>query len=133
MRRTFVFSVTSFEMADIQERLAQTRREIEQIKEEIKSAKESKNDTSLREFAKGVPQIQKFTQLKARRTLKGHLGKVYALHWSEDSQHLVSASQDGKLLVWDGVSTNKVYAIPLRSSWVSIGVCRRISLFTKLG
>jgi len=31
---------------------------------------------------------------------------------------LVSASQDGKLLVWDGLTTNKVHAVPLRSSWV---------------
>lgn len=34
------------------------------------------------------------------------------------SRNLVSASQDGKLIVWDSYSTNKVYAIPLRSSWV---------------
>ena len=33
-------------------------------------------------------------------------------------RNLVSASQDGKLIVWDSYSTNKVYAIPLRSSWV---------------
>ncbi len=56
--------------------------------------------------------------MKARRTLKGHLAKIYAMHWSGDKRHLVSASQDGKLLVWDGLSTNKVHAIPLRSSWV---------------
>jgi len=31
---------------------------------------------------------------------------------------LVSASQDGKLIVWDAYTTNKVHAIPLRSSWV---------------
>jgi len=30
----------------------------------------------------------------------------------------VSASQDGKLIVWDAYTTNKVHAIPLRSSWV---------------
>lgn len=30
----------------------------------------------------------------------------------------MSASQDGKLIVWDGYTTNKVHAIPLRSSWV---------------
>ena len=35
-----------------------------------------------------------------------------------DSRNLVSASQDGKLIVWDGYTTNKVHAIPLRSSWV---------------
>ena len=33
-------------------------------------------------------------------------------------RNLVSASQDGKLIVWDGYTTNKVHAIPLRSSWV---------------
>ncbi|KAG8950331.1 guanine nucleotide-binding protein subunit beta 1 [Tulasnella sp. 424] len=33
-------------------------------------------------------------------------------------RHLVSASQDGKLIVWDAYTTNKVHAIPLRSSWV---------------
>ncbi|OXU28458.1 hypothetical protein TSAR_002557, partial [Trichomalopsis sarcophagae] len=33
-------------------------------------------------------------------------------------KNLVSASQDGKLIVWDSYTTNKVHAIPLRSSWV---------------
>lgn len=56
--------------------------------------------------------------LKVRRTLKGHLAKVYALHWSKDKRHLVSASQDGKLIIWDAYTSNKVHAIPLRSSWV---------------
>lgn len=56
--------------------------------------------------------------MKVRRVLKGHLAKIYAMHWAADKRHLVSASQDGKLIVWDGVSTNKVHAIPLRSSWV---------------
>ena len=56
--------------------------------------------------------------MKVRRTLKGHLAKIYAMHWASDRRHLVSASQDGKLIVWDGFSTNKVHAIPLRSSWV---------------
>ncbi len=30
------------------------------------------------------------------------------MHWAGDSIHLVSASQDGKLIVWNGVTTNKV-------------------------
>lgn len=37
--------------------------------------------------------------IKQRRILKGHFGKIYAMHWSDDSRHLVSASQDGKLIV----------------------------------
>ncbi len=56
--------------------------------------------------------------MRPRRTLKGHLAKIYAMHWSTDKRHLVSASQDGKLIVWDAYTTNKVHAIPLRSSWV---------------
>jgi len=40
------------------------------------------------------------------------------MHWSGDQVHLVSASQDGRLLVWDALTTNKTHAIPLRSSWV---------------
>jgi guanine nucleotide-binding protein G(I)/G(S)/G(T) subunit beta-1 len=53
-----------------------------------------------------------------RRILKGHFGKVYAMHWAGDSKHIVSASQDGKLIVWNGFTTNKATSIPLRSSWV---------------
>ena len=56
--------------------------------------------------------------MKPRKALKGHLAKIYAMHWSTDRRHLVSASQDGKLIIWDAYTTNKVHAIPLRSSWV---------------
>jgi guanine nucleotide-binding protein G(I)/G(S)/G(T) subunit beta-1 len=55
--------------------------------------------------------------MKQRRILKGHFGKIYAMHWASDSKHLVSASQDGKLIIWNAFTTNKVHAIPLRSSW----------------
>jgi guanine nucleotide-binding protein G(I)/G(S)/G(T) subunit beta-1 len=53
-----------------------------------------------------------------RRILRGHYGKIYAMEWSRDSVHLVSASQDGKLIIWNANTTNKVLAIALRSSWV---------------
>ena len=56
--------------------------------------------------------------LKEQRHLRGHFGKIYAMHWAADSRSLVSASQDGKLIVWDAFTTNKTAAVPLRSSWV---------------
>lgn len=68
--------------------------------------------------SKSLRDIRKPPQTKLRRTLKGHFGKVYAMHWNSDSQTLVSASQDGKLIIWNAFTTNKVQAIPLRSSWV---------------
>mmetsp|Transcript_7820 Transcript_7820/g.12743 ORF Transcript_7820/g.12743 Transcript_7820/m.12743 type:complete len:356 (+) Transcript_7820:99-1166(+) len=57
--------------------------------------------------------------LKQRRVLRGHFGKIYAMHWAQGRNHnLVSASQDGKLIIWNAFTTNKIHAIPLRSSWV---------------
>jgi guanine nucleotide-binding protein G(I)/G(S)/G(T) subunit beta-1 len=56
--------------------------------------------------------------MKIRRHLRGHLAKIYAMHWANDGQHLVSASQDGKLIVWNAYTTNKLHAVPLRSAWV---------------
>ena len=61
--------------------------------------------------------------IKNRKVLKGHFAKIYAMHWchsdaAETNKWLVSASQDGKLIVWNSASGNKVHAIPLRSSWV---------------
>jgi guanine nucleotide-binding protein G(I)/G(S)/G(T) subunit beta-1 len=73
-------------------------------------------DSSLAVTANSAPAVQ--SQLKSRRVLRGHFGKIYAMHWSADSKHLVSASQDGKLIIWNGFTTNKTHAIPLRSSWV---------------
>lgn len=57
-------------------------------------------------------------KLKCRRTLKGHLAKIYSLAWSNDSKQIVSASQDGKLIIWNALTTYKLHAIPLRSHWV---------------
>ncbi|KER31440.1 hypothetical protein T265_02348 [Opisthorchis viverrini] len=51
-------------------------------------------------------------QLRTRKMLRGHLAKIYAMHWCSDSRNLVSASQDGKLIVWDGYTTNKVWPPP---------------------
>jgi len=93
--------------------------EIGQLKKKIEDHRgdpEGEQPLAVISKKKGVPEIQ--AALRQRRILKGHFGKIYALHWSMDSRHLVSASQDGKLIIWNGFTTNKVHAIPLRSSWV---------------
>lgn len=56
--------------------------------------------------------------IKLRRSLKGHFGKVTAIQWSADSKLLVSASQDGNLILWNPVTNNKVQSIPLKSAYV---------------
>jgi guanine nucleotide-binding protein G(I)/G(S)/G(T) subunit beta-1 len=122
---------------DIQERIAAARREADSLKERIRAKRESSADTSrqysytlsfirllmvvshlsVRAMAAEVDPLPRIV-MRPRRALRGHLAKIYAMHWVTDKRHLVSASQDGKLIVWDAYTTNKVHAIPLRSSWV---------------
>ncbi|KAI5453659.1 G protein subunit beta [Naganishia albida] len=103
--------------AEIQEKISAARREADQLKEKIRQKRDQTADTSLRAMSQDVEPLARVV-MRPRRTLKGHLAKIYAMHWSLDNRHLVSASQDGKLIVWDAYTTNKVHAIPLRSSWV---------------
>lgn len=100
-------------MADME----QLRTEAENLRRKIRDARMAVADTTLAEVAGDVPAISRVS-LRTRKTLRGHLAKIYAMHWASDSRNLVSASQDGKLIVWDGYTTNKIHAIPLRSSWV---------------
>jgi len=101
--------------------LDQLRAEAEQLKNAIRDGRKTACDTTLAQAAGTMEPIGRI-QMRTRRTLRGHLSKIYAMHWgaesSSNSRNLVSASQDGKLIVWDSYSTNKVHAIPLRSSWV---------------
>jgi len=95
------------------------KKEIKELKEKIAQHRldaDGEQPLPAAAKSKGVSEVS--AALKQRRILKGHFGKIYALHWSADSRHLVSASQDGKLIIWNGFTTNKVHAIPLRSSWV---------------
>ncbi|CAE1271499.1 GNB1 [Acanthosepion pharaonis] len=87
------------------------------MKNQIREARKAAADTTLAMATANVEPVGRI-QMRTRRTLRGHLAKIYAMHWASDSRNLVSASQDGKLIVWDGYTTNKVHAIPLRSSWV---------------
>lgn len=83
------------------------RQEAEQLKSQIREARKAANDTTLGSVAANMEPIGRI-QMRTRRTLRGHLAKIYAMHWATDSRNLVSASQDGKLIVWDSYTTNKV-------------------------
>jgi guanine nucleotide-binding protein G(I)/G(S)/G(T) subunit beta-1 len=94
------------------------RQEAETLKNTIRDARKAACDTTLVQATASMEPVGRI-QMRTRRTLRGHLAKIYAMHWGSDSsRYLVSASQDGKLIVWDAYTTNKVHAIPLRSSWV---------------
>lgn len=59
-----------------------------------------------------------FINIKPRRVLKGHQAKVLCSDWSPDKRHIVSSSQDGKLIVWDAFTTNKEHAVTMPTTWV---------------
>jgi len=104
-------------MADLTSKIEAARREVADLKNKIKANRKAKADAELKSKA-GEVGVPAKIGMRVRRHLRGHLAKIYALHWSEADSNLVSASQDGKLLVWDAKTTNKLHAIPLRSSWV---------------
>lgn len=99
--------------ADIQK----CKAEIASLRAEIETLR-GEDDCPLSEAAEAANVSSTIGEMRSRKLLKGHFGKIYALDWADDSEHVVSASQDGKLVVWHAMSTNKVEAVPLRSSWV---------------
>jgi len=98
--------------------IARCKQEISELNEKITLLRGDLESAPLMDLAESKGLDPKHAMLKQRRILKGHFGKIYALHWAANSRNLVSASQDGKLIIWNGFTTNKVHAVPLRSSWV---------------
>lgn len=78
------------------------RQEAELLKNAIRDARKAACDTSLAQATANMEPIGRI-QMRTRRTLRGHLAKIYAMHWGSDancggSRNLVSASQDGNLI-----------------------------------
>jgi len=97
------------------------------LTQKVEKTQRSKRDATLQSYLPSVDwqpaALRAPPATRVRRTLKGHFGKVTAIHWAGDSRHVVSASQDGNLLVWNAVTANKVQAIQLKSSYVmSVGL-----------
>lgn len=92
--------------------------QIRDLKNQIETMRTERSNEPLSNACINMKDFPEVNPILARRVLRGHFGKVYAADWSGDSVHFVSASQDGKLIVWNGVSTHKVQSIPLTSSWV---------------
>lgn len=104
-------------MSSKKDEMAQYQKQIKEMGQQIEKHQE-KSKRAMQELAK-PGQVK--LEMRTRRIMKGHFGKIYALHWRHDAQNnnnLVSASQDGKLIIWNAFTTNKLNAIPLRSSWV---------------
>lgn len=112
---TMVMSVATTEekMRQIQNAKAET----EALRHQIVYRKNQVLDATLPEVASGTPPLGDL-RLRGRSVFKGHIGKVYSMKLTRDNQYLVSAAQDGIVLVWDAFTTAKCEAVPLENTWV---------------
>ena len=99
-------------------RLDAVRAELEFLTSRIAAAKQLKEHEAATGWETWGRNSDAAFSFAVRRQLRGHFGKVYALDWGGDSSSLVSASQDGKLIVWNAFTENKQEAISLKSAWV---------------
>lgn len=85
---------------------------------EVQKARTAMQDTTLTRAALNVPLIPPQRYLRQYNTLHGHRSKIAQVRWSANSTRLVSACQDGFMIVWDPVTALKHQAIQLESPWV---------------
>lgn len=109
--------MSSNQVQKLQDEIGQLQVEGERLQMEIRGDKERLADTTLEQYAQSVQPLPK-NPVRVRRRLEGHLSKIYAMQWSRDSRQVVSAGQDGKLILWEALTANKLAAITLRSTWV---------------
>lgn len=92
-------------------------KEAETLKKKLEDERRKLNDVSLATVAEKLDIIN-YMNIKPRRTLKGHQAKVLCSDWSPDKRHIVSSSQDGKMIIWDAFTTNKEHAVTMPTTWV---------------
>ncbi|GAB6028530.1 guanine nucleotide binding protein (G protein), beta 5 [Chamberlinius hualienensis] len=107
----------SIEGPSTNETVESLTKEAECLKAKLEEERQKLNDVALCDVAQ---RLDSFTALniKPRRLLKGHQGKVLCSDWCFDKRHIVSSSQDGKMIVWDAFTTNKEHAVTMATTWV---------------
>lgn len=108
---------TAAPTASVTERIAAVRAQIEGLHMSLAAARAARESEIVDWRVAGVESNVDFN-FSVRRQLRGHFGKVYAQDWGGDATTLLSASQDGKLIVWNAFTENKLDAINLKSAWV---------------
>jgi len=107
-------------MADLKAQKDECIKQIQELKQKIITLR-GEIDPDVQPLAAAAKQqglVPGSVDLKLRKTLNGHYGKVYSLNWCNDSRTLVSASQDGKLIIWNAFGGVKTHVITLPSVWV---------------
>uniref|UniRef100_A0A7N6APR4 G protein subunit beta 5 n=1 Tax=Anabas testudineus TaxID=64144 RepID=A0A7N6APR4_ANATE len=89
------------------ETLQTLKAESENLKKKLEEERNKLTDVELHQLAEKIEVVGALS-IKTRRLLKGHGNKVLCMDWCKDKRRLVSSSQDGKVIVWDGFTLNKI-------------------------
>lgn len=107
-------------MADtIEARISKARADARILYTELGRCQRRVRDGDLMSVCQLVGRLQpQEVNLRVYNTLQTHRDKIVLVEWSDDSRHLLSACQDGYMLVWDAVTGYKTQAIALENNWI---------------
>ncbi|KAK6457134.1 WD40-repeat-containing domain protein [Scheffersomyces xylosifermentans] len=112
-------SPPSTSLDQIEKKIASARNEARALYNELDKVRNQIQDASLDDMSSPIPSIPKnYNNLKLYNTLRGHQNKVAKIQWSSDSTRVLSASQDGYMIIWDAITGFKKQAISLENQWV---------------
>ncbi|CCE84054.1 Piso0_004656 [Millerozyma farinosa CBS 7064] len=104
---------------DLQQSILQAKQEAKALFGEVEDIHLRIRDTTLVKAASSIRPLNAGSiSLKLYHTLRGHQNKVAQVRWSSNSSQVLSASQDGYLILWDIVTGFKKKAIFLENQWV---------------
>nr|XP_043623073.1 guanine nucleotide-binding protein subunit beta-2-like [Erigeron canadensis] len=108
-------------VAELRERHLAATETLNSLKERLRERRIQLLDTDVASYARaqGKTAVEIGpADLVCCRDLQGHTGKVYSLDWTPEKNRIVSASQDGRLIVWNALTSQKTHAIKLPCAWV---------------
>ncbi|KAI4376047.1 hypothetical protein MLD38_013845 [Melastoma candidum] len=108
-------------VTELKERHRVAAETVNSLRERLKQRRIQLLDTNVADYARAqgrTPVAFGQTDLVCCRTLQGHNGKVYSLDWTPEKNRIVSASQDGRLIVWNALTSQKIHAIKLPCAFV---------------
>ena len=103
-------------------RIQSLEQEIAVVKSDLDTARVTLRDRGLSLMSGRVTPLvvsqTPLTNLKVRKVLKQHLGKVLCVDWSPDGVHLCSSSTDGSVIIWHGPSQKPLHTLNCQIPWI---------------
>ncbi|CAI5756442.1 unnamed protein product [Candida verbasci] len=107
------------DLASLAKQVESAKSKAQVLYEEVLNVIKRTQDATIQSVSIDVTPIPKDScQLKLYNTLKGHQNKVAKICWNYDSSKILSASQDGYMILWDAITGYKKQAIQLDNPYV---------------